>query len=130
AGVQTCALPICMRSRTIRREKRRPGRPHPFVPEDVAQRYAPVHRDADGLFAAFRVGLCVIAYNTSLVKKEETPKSYADLLDPKWSGKMVKAHPGYSGTIMTATYQMVQALGWEYYEKLAKQRVMQVQSAA
>src|SRR5947199_3500755 len=23
------------------------------------------------------------------------------------------SHPGYSGTIMTATYQMVQALGWE-----------------
>jgi iron(III) transport system substrate-binding protein len=109
---------------------RRDGILQPFVPQDVAQHYAPEHKDPDGLFAAFRVGLCVIAYNTTLVKKEEAPKSYADLLDPKWSGKMVKAHPGYSGTIMTATYQMVQALGWEYYEKLAKQRVMQVQSAA
>ena len=109
---------------------RREGILQPFVPEDVAKHYAPEHQDPDGLFAAFRVGLCVIAYNTSLVKKEEAPKSYADLLDPKWAGKMVKAHPGYSGTIMTATYQMVQALGWQYYEKLAKQRVMQVQSAA
>src|SRR5205085_2535880 len=42
----------------------------------------------------------------------------------------VKAHPGYSGTIMTATYQLTRELGWEYLEKLAKQRVMQVQSAA
>src|SRR5262245_42419602 len=40
-----------------------------------------------------------------------------------------KAHPSYSGTIMTATYQMVRELGWDYFEKLAKQRVMQVQSS-
>ena len=43
---------------------------------------------------------------------------------------MVKAHPGYSGTIMTATFQIARELGWEYLEKLAKQKVMQVQSAA
>ena len=30
---------------------------------------------------------------------------------------------------MTATFQLVRELGWEYYEKLAKQRVMQVQSS-
>jgi iron(III) transport system substrate-binding protein len=41
----------------------------------------------------------------------------------------VKAHPGYSGTIMTATFQMARDLGWEYFEKLAKQRIMQVQSS-
>ena len=70
-----------------------------------------------------------IAYNTNLVKKEDAPKSFADLLDPKWAGKMVKAHPAYSGTIMNATFQIARDLGWDYFEKLAKQRVMQVQSA-
>ena len=53
-----------------------------------------------------------------------------DLLDPKWAGKIVKAHPGYSGTILTATYQTARDVGWDYYEKLAKQRVLQVQSAS
>ena len=48
-------------------------------------------------------GSAVIGYNTNMVKAAEAPKSFADLLDPKWAGKMVKAHPGYSGTIMTAT---------------------------
>ena len=43
---------------------------------------------------------------------------------------MVKGHPGYSGTIMTATQQLVRDLGWPYFEKLAQQSVMQVQSAA
>ncbi len=64
------------------------------------------------------------------MKKEDAPKSYADLLDPKWKGKIVKAHPGYSGTIMTATYQMQRDLGWGFFEKLAAQNVMQVQSSA
>ena len=102
----------------------------PYVPEDVAKFYPADHKDADGTYASFRVFLSIIAYNTTMVKKEEAPKSFADLLDPKWKSKIVKAHPGYSGTIMTATYQMSRDLGWEYFEKLAQQNVLQVQSAA
>jgi iron(III) transport system substrate-binding protein len=102
----------------------------PYVPEDVAKFYPVEHKDADGQFASFRVWLSIIAYNSTLVKAEDVPRSFADLLDPKWAGKLVKAHPGYSGTIMTATYQMSRDLGWGYFEKLAKQRVMQVQSSA
>lgn len=109
---------------------KRDGLLAPYLPEDVAQHFPAEHKDADGCFASWRVWLCPMAYNTKLVKAEDAPKSYADLLDPKWSGKIVKAHPGYSGTIMTATYQTSQALGWEFYERLAKQKIMQVQSAA
>ena len=72
---------------------KRQGILEPFVPEDVAKHFTPERRDADGQFAAFRVNLPVIGYNTKLVKREEAPKSYADLLDPKWAGKMIKAHP-------------------------------------
>ena len=36
----------------------------------------------------------VIAYNTKLVKPQDAPKSYADLLDPKWKGKVsIDANP-------------------------------------
>ena len=109
---------------------KRDGILQPYVPEDVAKFYPPEHKDGDGQFASFRVWLSVIGYNTTLVKAEDAPKSFADLLDPKWVGKIVKAHPGYSGTIMTATYQMQRDLGWAFFEKLAKQRIMQVQSSA
>src|SRR6185369_15706133 len=85
-----------------------------FLPEDVAKFYPAEHKDPDGMFASFRVWVSVIAYNTNLVKKDDAPKSFADLLDPKWKSKIVKAHPGYSGTIMTATYQMQRDLGWGY----------------
>src|SRR5919198_4866325 len=109
---------------------KRDGILEPYVPEDVAKYYPVEHKDPDGTFASFRAWVCVIGYNTNMVKAEEAPKSYADLLDPKWTGKIVKAHPSYSGTIMTATYQMSRDLGWDFFEKLAKQRVMQVQSSA
>jgi iron(III) transport system substrate-binding protein len=101
----------------------------PFVSDDMAHHFLPDYRDPDGMFAVSRVWLSSIAYNTNLVKPEDAPKSFRDLLDPKWSAKMVKGHPAYSGTIMTTTFELVRQLGWEYFEGLAKQRVLQVQSS-
>lgn len=101
----------------------------PVLPEDVAKSFDKAYYDADGTYAVWRATLSPIGYNTTLVKPEEAPKSFADLLDPKWKGKIVKAHPGYSGTVMTATFQIARDIGWDYLEKLAAQNVMQVQSA-
>src|SRR5580692_3666798 len=101
----------------------------PFVCEDIAKYFPENFRDPDGLFATSRIWLSSIAYNTNLVKPDDAPKSFAELLGPKWAGKMVKGHPAYSGTIMSTTFQLVRALGWDYLEKLSKQRVMQVQSS-
>ena len=101
----------------------------PYLPEEVAKHFPAAYRDPDSFHVTTRVWLSSLGYNTNLVKAEEAPKSFADLLDPKWVGKLIKAHPAYSGTIMTATFQIVRELGWEYLEKLAKQRVMQVQSS-
>ncbi|HKW52664.1 MAG TPA: extracellular solute-binding protein, partial [Stellaceae bacterium] len=101
----------------------------PFVPAEVAAKWPAEQRDADGYFANERFTLMPIAYNTRLVKSEDAPKSFADLLDPKWAGKIVKAHPGYSGGIVTSTFQTSRALGWGYFERLGRQHVMQVQSA-
>jgi len=100
-----------------------------YLPDDVAKHFDKRYYDADGLHVTTRVLVSPFGYNTKLVKAEEAPKSFADLLNPKWAGKMVKAHPAYSGTIMNATFQIARDLGWEYFEKLAKQRIMQVQSA-
>ena len=101
----------------------------PFVSEDIARHFPSQYRDPDGMFATTRIWLSSIAYNTNLVKPDDAPKSFADLLDPKWAGKLIKGHPAYSGTIMTTTFQLVRELGWDYFEKLSKQRVMQVQSS-
>src|SRR5262245_44684788 len=100
----------------------------PYVPQDAARHYAPGHIDPDGTFATLRILFSAIAYNTELVKAEDAPKGFIDLLEAKWSGKLVKAHPGCSGLILTATHAIARELGWGYFEKLAKQKVMQVQS--
>lgn len=101
-----------------------------YVPEDVAKFWPAEERDPDGQFASVRSTLSVIAYNTKQVKPEEAPKGFADLLAPKWRNRMVKAHPGYSGTIVTSTFATAQAMGWPYFDALAKQRILQVQSAS
>jgi iron(III) transport system substrate-binding protein len=102
----------------------------PYVPDDVAKHFAVDQVDGDGTYATMCAWLCVIGYNINLVKREEAPKSFFDLLDPKWKGKLVKAHPGYSGMITTTTFMLVREFGWTYFEKLAQQRVMQLQSAS
>ncbi|HEY2185281.1 MAG TPA: extracellular solute-binding protein [Xanthobacteraceae bacterium] len=101
----------------------------PFLPQDAAA-YLPAEQvDADGMYATAFALLSPIGYNTNLVKPEDAPKSFADLLAPKWKGKIVKANPGYSGVILTATFELARDLGWAYFEKLAQQQVTQVQSA-
>ena len=102
----------------------------PYIPEDVAKHFPADQVDPDGMHATSCGWMEAIGYNTDLVKREDAPRSYADLLDPKWQGKIVKGHPGYSGAIMTATFVLARDLGWPYFEKLAQQKVMQVQSAA
>jgi iron(III) transport system substrate-binding protein len=100
-----------------------------YLPEDVVKYYGKQYYDPEGYELVTRVLVSPFGINTKLVKMEDAPKSFADLLDPKWKGKMVKAHPAYSGTIMNATFQIARDLGWGYLEKLAKQSILQVQSA-
>ena len=108
---------------------KRQGWLEPFLTPDMAENLPADQRDPDGAYVNQRTHLSAIAYNTSLVKPEDAPKGFNDLLDPKYASKLVKGHPGYSGTIMTATQQLAKALGWGYFEKLSKQKVLQVQSA-
>jgi iron(III) transport system substrate-binding protein len=59
------------------------------------------------------VDVFVQAYNTSKVKKEDLPKSYQDLLDPKWKGKLgieAEDEPWFA--------TLLQALGQEQGQKL------------
>jgi iron(III) transport system substrate-binding protein len=49
------------------------------------------------------LSVLVQAYNTNLVKKEDLPKTYQDLLDPRWKGKLgieAKNHEWYAGVVM------------------------------
>ena len=55
----------------------------PYLGDVIPQAIMP-HREWVGT----RLNIFTAAYNTKLVKKEELPKSYEDLLDPKWKGRL------------------------------------------
>ena len=86
-------------------------------------------KDKDGFYFGMRATLSVISYNPKSVAEKDAPKTWKDLLNPKWKGKMVSAHPGYSGIIMTHVLALVNLYGWDYFRELAKNGLHVVQSA-
>jgi iron(III) transport system substrate-binding protein len=83
--------------------------------------------DSKGMWAATRVSYFGLAYNTRLVKVEEAPKTYQDLLDPKWKGKLCWASTTETGGALMFITFIRRALGEEkgetYLRDLSKQNV-------
>ena len=55
-------------------------------PESV--NFGKEYTDKDGYWHSDSLGVSTIGYNTKLVRKEDAPKGYDDLLDPKWKGSL------------------------------------------
>ncbi len=84
-------------------------------------------RDPEQIQGPCGFGIYVIEYNTKLVAKEEAPKKWSDLLNPKWNHKIVLADPRSSGSVYGLIWYLTEYLapkgkpyGWSYYEELAK----------
>jgi iron(III) transport system substrate-binding protein len=80
-------------------------------------------RDPDDLWIGTNVHLIVILQNTKLVPAADAPKSWADLLDPKWKGKVAFTDPANSGSAFTNVTMLTQAwgpgdAGWDKVSKL------------
>ncbi|WP_245835769.1 ABC transporter substrate-binding protein [Virgibacillus ndiopensis] len=79
----------------------------------------------DGYYVGAEMFVLGFAYNTELVSEEEAPKTWEDLLDPKWKGKIQFPNPAASGTatLMVLSYMMQhgEEAGWEYFQKLKDQ---------
>lgn len=61
-----------------------------------------------------------LVYNKDLVKPEDAPKTWLDLLDPRWKGRVATGHPAFSGCTGTWAVGVRKLYGWDYFEKLAK----------
>lgn len=72
-----------------------------------------------GYWNYYRATVVVPFYNTRKVSEKDAPKSWKDLTDPRWQGKLVQAHPSYSGNITTQIILLEKLLGWGLFEKLA-----------
>jgi iron(III) transport system substrate-binding protein len=99
-----------------------------YTPAGV-ERFPAGFKDKDGYYYGLRATVNIIAYNTKAVTAAEAPRTWKDLLDPRWKGKMVTAHPGYSGVIATHVLALVNQYGWDFFKQLAQNKLMLVQSA-
>ncbi len=93
-----------------------------------ADRFPAAFKDKDGMATAWRAFAVVIQYNPKLVAKADAPRTWKDLLDPKWKGKLVSAHPGYAGSAVSQIYALANLYGWDYWKQLAQNKPMLVQS--
>jgi len=80
-------------------------------------------RDPQDLWIGTNVHLLVILQNTKLVPAGSGPKTWADLLDPKWKDKVAFTDPGNSGSAYTNVTMLAQLwgpgnAGWEKVTRL------------
>lgn len=78
--------------------------------------------DAQGFWSSFEVTPIVLAFNTKLVPQDEAPRSYQDLLQPKWKGRMNFGSDEYAWfTVMLDGMGKAKAL--DYMKALARQQL-------
>jgi iron(III) transport system substrate-binding protein len=78
--------------------------------------------DPQGFWSSFEVTPIVLAFNTKLVPQDEAPRTYQDLLQPKWKGKMNLGSDEYAWYSVMLD-GMGKAKGLEYMKALAKQQL-------
>jgi len=69
------------------------------------------YRDPGDLWIGNNLHLLVILQNTKLVPADQGPKSWADLLDPKWKGKIAFTDPANSGSAYATVTMLVDLWG-------------------
>lgn len=88
-------------------------------------------RDPEQYWAPTRYSYLGACYNTNLVKPGEVPKSFEDLTDPKWKGKIA-----WSSTVIGAILfitgarnRLGEEKGRDFLQRLAKQDIVPIPSA-
>ncbi len=104
-----------------------------WIPES-AKRFGPQYIDKDGYWVSTNIYVLTPAFNTELVKPGTEPRTWNDLLDPKWKGKMAwnanpssSAGPGFVGLVLS---ELGEQKGMEYLRALSKQNVANLKVAA
>lgn len=97
--------------------------------ENVPEQY----RDKEKQWVPSRISYFGTAWNTRLLKAGEQPRTYEDLLDPKWKGKIAWRAESESGALLFITairMKMGEQTADEYFQKLAQQNVINFTGSA
>ena len=77
-------------------------------------------KDSEGYWTGVRISNMIIAYNTAKVPAADAPKTFKELADPKWQGKVAMPSPLLSGSAYVAVGTLADKYGWEYFDALKK----------
>lgn len=69
-------------------------------------------------------------YNHNKLTPADVPNTYAELVDPKWKGKLVLTNPNDDDAVCFLFVTIIEKYGWGWLDALAKQDVMWVRGAA
>lgn len=90
-------------------------------------------KDPNGFWGSTNVYFMTLGYNTKMVKANELPKTYEDLLNPRWKGQMMwstsrgSGAPQFIGNIFLT---MGQEAGKAYLQKLKQQNIAKSTASA
>lgn len=90
----------------------------PYTPAG-ADAVLPSLRIADNSMTACNIHVAVLMLNTKQLGGLPAPRSWSDLLDPKWKGKLIIADPANSSTAYTILWGVDKMLGADGLKKLA-----------
>jgi iron(III) transport system substrate-binding protein len=100
---------------------------------DAARDYPAEYKDTNGTWTAYTVLFMGVGYNTKQVSTADVPRTFEDLLNPKWKGKIawttdqtMNGAPGFIGNVLTT---MGQETGMEFLRKLREQKIVNVAAA-
>jgi iron(III) transport system substrate-binding protein len=99
----------------------------PFKPE-AFDKVPDVAKDPNGAYVAQRLNMMVIYVRSDKVAKADYPKTWTDVLDPKYKDKLVMTDPSFTALQLMVVSTLSHKLGWDYYEKLKANNIMIVQS--
>ena len=103
-----------------------------FIPP-ASQKFPDRFKEKDALITPWRVLPISMLYNTEMVKSGDMPKTFDDLLNPKWTGKISIPDPTRHTTTAQFLWNLRKFMGdkWlDYVKALAKQKPILVESLA
>ncbi|MPZ59005.1 MAG: extracellular solute-binding protein [Rhizobiales bacterium] len=108
---------------------RRAGIVRPFWSPEV-EAYPKEHRSPDNYWAATRFSYLGACYNTNLVKPNEAPRTFEDLLNPKWKGKIAWSSTVIGSILFITGVRnfMGEQKAMEYLTQLSKQDIAPIAS--
>jgi iron(III) transport system substrate-binding protein len=98
----------------------------PFKP-DGFDKVVDDAKDKDGAWIAQRVHLIGMPVRTDLLAEKDRPKTWSDLKEPRFKGKMVMPDPSFTAIQLTVVGMLSQKLGWDFYKALRVNDTMIVQ---